>query len=118
MGQDYKYKVEDKDLGGAMAFILLSQDEQDEIHAAFLASQERDLFCHQINAERYAEMLKTLPAGTFRTRIEGLKQDTLSRIDEVTRIIDASAALLPSVEKLIAAKERVDTKVLATKLGG
>lgn len=97
-------------------FQLLSQDEQDEIHAAFLASQERDLFCHQINADRYTEMLKVLPAGTFRTRIEGLKQDTLSRIDEVTRIIDAS--VMPSVERLIAAKERVDTKVLATKIGG
>jgi len=43
---------------------ILTQEEQDEIVVSYLHSQERDEYCHEINLNRFNEMLATLPAGT------------------------------------------------------
>jgi hypothetical protein len=91
-----------------MKYQLLSQDEQDEIQASFLLGQERDLFCHELNAARYTKLLKNIPEGEWKKQIEGSLKDTLSRIDQVTRIINASA--LPSQERLATAKARLEGK--------
>lgn len=91
-------------------FKVLSQEDQDEILVEFLEAQERDLFCHQINLERYQEMLETLEPGPWRDRILQLKQETESRLEEVESIIEATLRQLPPPERLEAAKQRVKEK--------
>lgn len=97
---DYEYK-------------LLTQDEQDEITASFLIAQERDLFCHQLNKERFTEMLKSLPEGDWKKRIKTLSDDTDKRIIEVDSLIKATK--LPSTERLNAALQRVKAKEATLK---
>lgn len=88
----------------------LSQEEQDEILVTFLKAQEMDLYCHQINLERYDAMLKALPDGEFRSRIQQLRDETESRIAEVTSILEATVAQLPPPDRLQAAVARVTQK--------
>lgn len=90
-------------------FQVLSQDEQDDIMTNFLLAQERDLFCHQTSLARYDAMLVSLPDGPFKTRIQGLRTDTQSRIDEVNAIIAASQNQIPPSERLQAAMSRLSS---------
>jgi hypothetical protein len=95
-----------------MAYQVLTQDEQDEIVVQFLHAQERDHFCHTINQQRYAEMLKTLTKGDpFAARIQGLHDETVSRLTEVSAIIDQTVPQLPADPAMLsAAIDRVRTK--------
>jgi ferritin-like metal-binding protein YciE len=87
---------------------LLTQDEQDEIIAAFLKAQERDLFTHRLNLQRFEAMLPSLPAGEFKQRIQQLRNETIDRIAEVEAIIEKTLPQAPPVERMRAAIARVE----------
>jgi DNA-directed RNA polymerase subunit F len=89
---------------------VLTQDEQDDIVVEFMKAQERDLFCHQINAERYEKMLRTLPAGDWKTRVEKLHKDTKARMAEVSSIIEGTKPQMPLATRLAAATKRLSSK--------
>jgi ferritin-like metal-binding protein YciE len=87
---------------------LLTQEEQDEIVAAFLKAQERDLFTHRLNLQRFEAMLPSLPAGEFKQRIQQLRNETIDRIAEVEAIIEKTLPQAPPVERMKAAITRVE----------
>ena len=91
-------------------FKLLSQQEQDEMLAVTLLAQERDLYAHLLNLDRFNEMLQTLPAGEFRDRITQLRDETQSRIAEVSSIIEALEPQLPPPARLATAKARLEQR--------
>ena len=90
-------------------YSVLTDDEKDDIIVNFTRAQERDHYCHSINLERYDEMLKTLPTGDFRNDIEKRKADTQSRIAEVEKILEATAAQMPDAARIEAAMQRIKT---------
>jgi ferritin-like metal-binding protein YciE len=94
---------------------LLTQEEQDEIIATFLKAQERDLFVHNLNRQRFEDMLGTLPAGEFRQRIQQLKAETEQRISEVDAIIKSTAKQLPPQARLQAAAQRIAAREEAAR---
>jgi ferritin-like metal-binding protein YciE len=87
---------------------LLTQNEQDEIIATFLKAQERDLFTHRLNLQRFEAMLPSLPAGEFKQRIQQLRNETIGRIAEVEAIIEKTLPQAPPVERMRAAIARVE----------
>ena len=89
---------------------VLSQDEQDDIIVSFMHGQERDKYCHELNLQRYTEMLKTLEAGKWRDQVLKLQEETNSRLAEVNSIIDVTKAQMPTPEHIAAAKQRLATK--------
>jgi hypothetical protein len=89
---------------------VLSEDAQDETLVLFMLGQERDHHSHTVNKARYEAMLKTLPPGNFRTRIEGLLAETIHRLMEVDAIIAATKPQMPVAKKLAAARRRVKAK--------
>lgn len=93
-----------------MVYLVLTQETQEEILVEFLHAQERDHFCHTINRQRYAEMLKTLSTDDpFRARIQQLHDETVSRLAEVDAVM---AETLPQVKDVdvAAVKARLDAK--------
>jgi hypothetical protein len=94
-------------------YVLLTEDERDDVVVEFHAAQERDLFCHRLNHERYAAMLATLKEGDFRDRIVTLAAETDARIKEVEAIIAATLDQLPSGERRQAAADRLAAKKAA-----
>lgn len=93
-----------------MAYKTLTDNQQDEILVSTLAAQEVDLFSHETSITRYETMLKTLPEGKFRIRIENLLKETKSRRDEVQAIIDATIPQLPSDQRVMSAVGRLIDK--------
>lgn len=91
-------------------FEVLSQDEQDETIVAFFLAQERDLHALTVSIERYQNMLKTLPPGPWRERIEQLLNESLERKFQVESIIEATRPQLPPPERIEAAKLRLANK--------
>jgi hypothetical protein len=89
---------------------LLTQEEQDEIIATFLKAQERDLFTHRLNLQRFEAMLPSLPAGEFKQRIQQLRNETIDRIGEVEAIIEKTLPQAPPVERMQAAIARVEQR--------
>jgi hypothetical protein len=98
-------------------FLLLSQEERDEMLAATLLAQERDLFMHKANKERFGRILANGARGEFRKRIEDLYNQTEDRISEVTQIIEALKPELPPVARLKAAAERIKAREEAARGG-
>ena len=79
-GRDYSYK-------------LITPLEQMSTLVQFLAAQERDLYCHTTNLQRYNAILGDPTInGDFRARITQLKEETESRISEVNTIIKYTLA--------------------------
>jgi Flp pilus assembly CpaF family ATPase len=91
-------------------YVLLTEDERDDVVVEFYAAQERDLFCHRLNRNRYAAMLATLKESDFRDRVVKLAAETDARIKEVEAIIAATLSQLPSGERLQAAADRIVAK--------
>jgi 3-methyladenine DNA glycosylase/8-oxoguanine DNA glycosylase len=89
---------------------LLTQEEQDEIIATYLKAQERDLFTHRLNLQRFEAMLPGLPAGEFKQRIQQLRNETIDRIAEVEAIIEKTLPQAPPVERMQAAIARVEQR--------
>lgn len=99
--------------GRPYSFKVLDQEEQDRILAEFLWAQERDLYCHCINLERYDAMLRTLPEGEWRNRIAQLREETAKRRAEVESIIAATLPQLPPEPRLQAAIAKVKAQAQA-----
>ncbi|MDD5510518.1 MAG: hypothetical protein PHI12_06905 [Dehalococcoidales bacterium] len=93
-----------------MTYQVLSQDEQDDIIASFMLSQERDKFCHELNLARYEAMLEVLPEGEWKQRVASLRNETQKRLGEVNDIIAASLVSMPSSERVEASKQRMVSK--------
>jgi hypothetical protein len=89
---------------------LLTQDEQDEIIATFLKAQERDLFTHRLNLQRFEAMLPSLPAGEFKDQIQRLRNETIARIVEVEAIIEKTLPQAPPVARMQAAIARAEQR--------
>ncbi|GAI61403.1 unnamed protein product [marine sediment metagenome] len=90
-------------------YLVLSQDEQDDIIVSFMLGQERDKFCHELNLQRYTDMLKTEKAGEWRDRVSKLKGETVSRLAEVNSIINVTIPQMPPPGRITAAKQRLTT---------
>jgi hypothetical protein len=69
---------------------ILTVDEQHAIIIEYLHAQERDLFIHKLNRDRYDILLKTLDDGVFKDRIVHLRTETESRINEVENIVSVT----------------------------
>lgn len=96
-----------------MNYIALSSEQQEEIAVQFLEATERDHFCHQLNRDRYVEMLKDLqPNDPFKKRIQQLLTETESRITEVELII---AKTLPQVQNVDVQAVQARLKAAADK---
>lgn len=91
-------------------YTLLTDEEKDDMVVSFLKSQERDMYCHEINIERYDTMLKTLPEGDFKKRVQELFRDEKKRKAEIESIIIATVPKMPSAERITAAKLRLEQK--------
>lgn len=89
---------------------LLTQDEQDEIIATYLKAQERDLFTHKLNLQRFEAMLASLPAGEFKDQIQRLRNETIARIGEVEAIIEKTLPQAPPVARMQAAIARAEQR--------
>ena len=96
-----------------MEYQVLSQEEQDDIIVSFLLSQERDEFCHQLNLERYKQMLTVLPEGAWKSQVTKLRDETSKRLEEVKSISAATIAQLPPAERIETAKQRLKAKEAA-----
>ena len=89
-------------------FRVLSQEEQDDMIIQTLHAQERDLFMHTVNKERYEELVKTLPEGNeLRVKLEKEVAVVASRIEEVEKIIEAIEKQLPSQEGIDSGISRI-----------
>jgi hypothetical protein len=93
-----------------MAYLVLSQDEQDDIIVQFLGAQERDQFCHALNQTRYEAMGPALPDGDFKTRVQNLLETTIKAKAEVESIIAETTKQLPDQARIDAAIARVKGK--------
>ena len=89
---------------------IIDQDEQDDIIIGFFAAQERDQYTHALNLERFDRMLLTLPEGDWRKRVQILRDQTASRLNEVETIMAATETQLPAQERINAAKLRLKAK--------
>lgn len=91
-----------------MAYLVLSDEEQDVRLVRFLGQQEDDHALHVTNIERFTIMLANpaLPP-TYRQVIEDLLRDTHLRLNEVAHIMNATIAQLPPADRLQAAIARV-----------
>ncbi|KKL58015.1 hypothetical protein LCGC14_2229610, partial [marine sediment metagenome] len=95
------------DAMGKVNITVVDSDEQDDMLAQTLLSQERDLYAHRVNLERYETILANGVAGESRAIMASLMLQTLDRIDDVTRIIEALTPQLPSQARLDAAIARI-----------
>ncbi|GIV04038.1 MAG: hypothetical protein KatS3mg015_2868 [Fimbriimonadales bacterium] len=100
---------------GEYTYQALTQEEMDDIVVEFLKAQERDLFVHNLNRQRFDDMLQTLPPGEFRQRIQQLKAETEQRISEVDTIIKSTAKQLPPQTRLQAAAQRIAAREQAAR---
>jgi hypothetical protein len=111
----------------ARKYSVLSQDEQDEIIVNTVLAQERDHFSHELNIQRYSDMLAAMPADRgnpavrdddpsltpaqkFRRRMESLVASEQVALEQVTLILDKTSAQLPSTANINAAKARIQAK--------
>ena len=89
---------------------LLTDDEADEILAELLYVQERDLFSHRTNRERYISLLadeSIKQSPQFVSRLQNLLEQTDARILEVESIRNAIKPQLPDRTRLLSAYARV-----------
>jgi hypothetical protein len=89
-------------------YVLLRQDEIDEMIAQTLLANERDLAMHRLNRERYEAMLPMLAEGAWKERIAKLLAETEDRIGEVLSILDATRSQAPDAARLSAALQRLE----------
>ena len=79
----------------------------DDIIVDYMKATERDLHCHLINVERYDVILAGTMGAEHRSNIEGRLEETLSRIEEVQAISDATVVQLPTRGRIDSALARI-----------
>lgn len=91
-----------------ITYQLLTQDEQDDMLAQTLLAQERDLFMHTVNRERYQAIIEDQQTpAEFLERVITLRNETDGRLAEVGAIVRALNLQLPPPERLEAARTRI-----------
>lgn len=93
-----------------MAYQVLTQDDMDETIVDYMKATERDLHCHLINVERYDAILLLDITPDHRSNIEGRRTETLSRIEEVQAIFDATVPQMPSRARIDGALVRIKAR--------
>lgn len=93
-----------------MAYRVLTEDEESETIVLFMLAQERDHHSHSVNRDRYQRMLKDLPPGPFRERIQHLLAETNDRLVEVEAIIAATVPQMPPADRVSAIREALKAK--------
>ena len=89
----------------------LSLDERDEMLVATMQAQERDLFMHTVNLERFEAIIAAAgTASPFTERIAGEIPVLRSRIVEVTAIIAALEPQMPPQARAAAAASRLKAR--------
>ena len=88
-------------------YLVLGEDEQDDIVVSFMLAQERDKYCHELNIARYEAMLAKLGPGQWRDRISKLRDESTQRLSEVNSIIEESKIQMPPKARIDAAKIRI-----------
>ena len=94
----------------------LSLDERDDMLVATLQAQERDLFTHIINLERFEAIAAAGTASPFTTRIAEEIPVVRSRIAEVSAIIAALEPQMPPKERADAAAARLKAREAAATM--
>lgn len=99
-----------------ITYELLTQDEMDDMLAETLLAQERDLFMHRINRERFQAIIDDpeTPAK-FRERVTHLRDETDERLAEVGGIVRALKPQLPEKARLDAARTRIEARAEAAR---
>ena len=108
--EDWTVKEDNNMAESKYVYQILTDDEKDEITVAFMEAQERDKFCHELNMERYDDILTSLPEGDFRKKITNLRTETQSRLDEVNPIIVSTQKQMPDAARVTAAQARLKAK--------
>lgn len=88
----------------------LTESEQDDLIVQTYKSNEKDLFVHLINKDRFEDMLQTLGESDFKTRIEKLLIDTNSRIIEVQSVLDSTDKQLPDNTRVADSLVRIKSR--------
>lgn len=96
-------------------YLVLSQDEQDDMLVQTLLAQERDHCAHQLNLERFEAMLGGLPSGPWRERIQQLRDETVVRLREVESIMEALEPQVPAGTRRTAALTRIRAREQAAQ---
>ncbi len=109
--------VERVDAMGKVAITVVDSDEQDDMLAQTLLGQERDLYAHRVNLERYETILANGIAGESRANMAALMLQTLDRLDDMTRIIEALTPQLPPQVRHDAAIARIKAREEAVRPG-
>lgn len=92
-------------------YVLMSNDDEDDMLVATMAANERDHRSHQLNAERYEAMLaaKTLdPEWT--TYIQNLLFTERLAMNRVAAILDNTLPQLPPQARIDASAARLRAK--------
>ena len=82
----------------------------DDIIVDYMKATERDLHCHLINIERYDVILLLDITPEHRANIEGRRTETLSRIEEVQAIFDATVPQMPNRARIDGALVRIKAR--------
>ena len=92
----------------------LSLDERDDMLVATMVAQERDLFMHIVNLERFEAIIAAAgTASPFTTRIAEEIPVVRSRIAEVSAIIAALEPQMPPEARADAAAARLKAREAA-----
>lgn len=96
-----------------MIYKTLTQEEMDDAVVGTYKANEMDHYIHNVNKVRYEAMIPTLTKSAFKDRIQGLLDETNSRISEVTNILASTDAQLPSTIKIAESIARAKAKEVA-----
>ena len=92
-----------------MEYTHLTQEEMDDHIAEGIRGRQLEHFHHSVNVANYAAMLKTLPKGPWRDRIQQLHDEGLAEMEKVEGLHDALVAQIPTA-RLADAKARTAAK--------
>jgi hypothetical protein len=95
-----------------MEYKIITQDEQDEHLVNFLRAQETDHYLHQINIDRYEQIIadETITDQNFKSRIAALIVTERAALAQVAKIIEHTADQVPTKERIDAAVSRLTAK--------
>lgn len=88
----------------------LTETEKHDMVVNTYRANEMDHFSHNLNKERYENMLPSLDEGAFKERIMHLLAETNGRIVEVSSILASTEAQLPTEAEIAASLLRTKQK--------
>jgi len=85
----------------------ITDEEKEDMIIQTLRGLEMDLYIHNLNKERYQDMIPNLPEGPFKVRIQGEITTINSRLVEVNTSLTALDKQMPA---------GIDVAVVLTRL--